>query len=442
MATKTEAEIYSDVDAISRQLLERSTPPITDTDLHVLLTRNQCADQLRYHVLPNFPDGVLEHALRCQKCNNILTKDGRAFAPLHITRQKVDGTWFYRVGGYNILGWTEDGFAKYQYGTGRGFETASVSIRELCCTDCGKVSKCDTLKPNQDLLSERFFARQESPLSEIRDILPDDFSSDTLEIEIPNYAFRPDQWSKAFLRGLSKLDVAGKKCLEVGVGTGINVIYLLTKSPDSIAISDKEGRCVPLACRNIRRNVAETEQLAKVLPYGRSLELASWIKSAEHDHFDVVYGCLPQVVIPEGKSIKEGDALAHYYEKDRYQSDSGIYGLALNDIFLQQVRPHLNAGGSVVLNLSGRPGQEVLEQLFRKNGFEPNLLHQEVIAQHAETSLESLVTLEIATGRQFEFFADENAEQAINATQAEARRKAKLPVFHRIYVYQGTLTEG
>lgn len=280
-----------------------------------------------------------------------------------------------------------------------------------------------------------------SPLVDISDILPTDFPQEKpVAIEVPPYAFRPDQWSKAFLRGLAKTDVYGKKCLEVGVGTGINVIYLLTKGPANIAISDKESRCVPLACRNIRQNVKDENSWKKVLPYPGSLDLAGWLLETDDSNFDLIYGCLPQVILPQGEDINRDDALAHYYEKERYPSDLGIYGLALNDIFLQQTHPHLNPGGSVVLNLGGRPGQKTLEELFIRNGFKPTLLHHEVIAQHAETSLESLSTLEAATGREFEFFADSNALEPLNANQAEARRENGLPVFHRIYVYQGHIS--
>lgn len=437
----TTTETFTDgLDTVLLQLnRDERTSPILNPDLLLLLDRNQNDERLKTYVLPNFPEGVLEQILRCRDCNKPLTKNGRAFAPLDAINGKVAEPWFYRAGGYNVLGWTEDNCAKYIHDEEGRFKTASFPLEELCCTDCGEIPECK-LSPDKVLLSTICLARREGSLVETRGILPDDFPEDTLSIEVPNYAFRPDQWSKAFLQGLSKVDVQNKSCLEVGVGTGINVIYLLTKSPHAIAISDKEGRCVPLACRNIRRHFGESKDVEKVLPYSRSLELASWLESAVHDHFDIVYACLPQVILPQGEDINRDDALAHYYEKERYPSDLGIYGLALNDIFLQQARPHLNPGGSVVLNLGGRPGQKTLEELFIRNGFKPTLLHHEVIAQHAETSLRSLSTLEVATGREFEFFADANAQEPLNASRAEARRESGLPVFHRIYVYQGHIS--
>lgn len=430
--------------------LKQQAPPITNHDLQALLVHNDLDDVLhnrfRYTLLPDFPVDVLQYALRCGKCKNVFTSLGHIFVPLDVIKPIFDSDW-WRNGGWEVLGWIEKNKATWTYvnsGDRGGFSFASKPVNNFCCPDCDPV-------PSVDLLhTARIKKTPETPLISVEEIFPEDFSQANgrkhpCSIEIPPFAFKPDQWSKAFLKGLSQIDVKGKELLEIGVGTGINVIYLLlARSPRSIAISDIDRRCVPLACRNIRRNVrtffppgANTcfETVEKVLPYAGSRDLASWLK--DHDRFDIVFGCLPQVVIPEGRHIEEGDAVAHYYEKDRYPSDFGIYGLALNDFFLQKVRPHLHAGGSVVLNLSGRPGQEVLERILRKNGFEPKLLHKELIAQHRETSLESLVTLEAATGRQFEFFADEEAKEPLNATQAEEKRIKGEPVFHRIYVYQG-----
>lgn len=292
---------------------------------------------------------------------------------------------------------------------------------------------------NHEFFLPAAVAQRDGEDVDVIEILPDDFQGDKLRIEVPPYAFIPDEWSRAFLRGLAKVHVKGKFCLEVGVGTGINVIYLLPKSPEAIVFCDKDSRCTPLACRNIKRNLPDNHS-AHAVPYAGSLDLLAWVQGTgivRSRNFDVIYGCLPQVILPEGKQIEEGDALAHYYEGDRYTSDFDIYGLALNDMCLQQAHLCLDKDGAVVLNLGGRPGQGILEELFRKNGFEPQLLHKEVIQQHEGTSIESLVTLESVTPRNFEFFEDEAANKKISATQANERRRSGRPIFHCIYVYQG-----
>jgi len=278
-------------------------------------------------------------------------------------------------------------------------------------------------------------ANRES-LINVNDILPSNFEGDC-DIEIPEYAFHPDQWSKAFLRGLSRLDVEGKNVAEIGVGTGVNVIYLLrTGRPRSIHFSDKDARLAPLALENITKVLSPSEYDGKVFPKTGERDLADWCENF-HQKIDLVYACIPQVILPHGSSINDGDNLAHYYESGKYDSDLHLYGLGLNDVLLAQAREFLPQGGSAVLNLGGRPGRKKLENLFRKNGFHPELIHQEMIAQHTGTSLDSLCALETATGHDFEFFADEDGKEPLNALAAEERRANGIPVFHRIYVYQG-----
>ena len=237
---------------------------------------------------------------------------------------------------------------------------------------------------------------QDKRLVDVKNILPPNFEVDC-RIEIPEYAFQPDQWSRAFLKGLTRLDVNGQRLVEIGVGTGINAIYLLrTQRPKTVHFSDRDPRLVPLALSNIAQVLSPEEYAGKVFPAHGALDLADWCQSSGKE-FDVVYACIPQVILPQGSSISNGDNLAHYYEKDKYDSDLHLYGLGLNDVLLAQAREFLPQQGSVVLNLGWRPGRKKLETLFEKNGFCPLLLHQEMIPQHAGTSLSSLCALESST---------------------------------------------
>jgi hypothetical protein len=94
----------------------------------------------------------------------------------------------------------------------------------------------------------------------------------------------------------------------------------------------------------------------------------------------------------------------------------------------------------VVLNLGGRPGLEKLRSLFQDAGYQPKVVWEETIPQHAETSLASLAILE-RDGRHdgFEFFEDSLCAKRIGAREAEARRLRGEPLFHKIYVIAGTL---
>lgn len=250
----------------------------------------------------------------------------------------------------------------------------------------------------------------------------------------------PDQWTRAFLSGLSAFeDFNGKKILELGVGTGINAAYILqTREPSVLYATDIDGRCTEVSAKNVQHNVSP-EKAIRYRPLLGDRNLASWL--TEVGFADVVYCCLPQVVKAPYMNIHEGNTVGHYYDPALYPSDLHHLGLGLNEFALRQLHPLLEVGGVAILNLSGRPGlgQGLEELLFRKNGYEPKLLYQEVIQQHVMTSVATLAEVEKQTGHSFEFFTSANGteDSKVNAEIAEARRLAGQPVYHKIYVIAG-----
>lgn len=273
----------------------------------------------------------------------------------------------------------------------------------------------------------------------LKDVFPADYDGG-VEFEVPLYAFLPDQWTRAFLRGLAAFDgFEGKKVLELGVGTGINPAYVLqARNPSVLYATDIDGRCTKVSAKNVLHNVAP-EKATKYQPIHGDRNLAFWL--TDTGFADVVYGCLPQVVKATEMDLHEGNTVGHYYDPALYPSDLHHLGLGLNEFALRQLHPLLNVGASVILNLSGRPGlgQGLEELLFRKNGYEPRVLHEEVIAQHVMTSIATLAEVEKKMGHTFEFFTSESGTPAtqVSATVAEARRLAGQPVYHKIYVIEG-----
>ncbi len=259
-------------------------------------------------------------------------------------------------------------------------------------------------------------------------------------IEVPAWAFMPDQWSAAFLNGLYRCSPTwrGKRVWEVGVGTGVNLIALSgLVQPLRWYFSDFDQRCVPLALRNITRSVGLNHRYHAL---SGSRDLLNAPDGGMSPTVEVIFGCLPQVPV-EVIDLGEGDNFSHYYCPKRYpKSHLHPCGLGLVEALLKQARDVLTPRGEVVLNLGGRPGQERLLQMFAECDFEPAIVHVEVVPQHAATSLASLAALENGGHADFEFFADAGHEERINARHAEHRRLRGQPVFHRIYVIKGTLT--
>lgn len=260
-------------------------------------------------------------------------------------------------------------------------------------------------------------------------------------LKIPKWAFKPDQWSVAFLRGLTKIvrSWKSKSVWEVGVGTGVNLVTLHDQVLNAEwYFSDYDSRCVPLAMENIFRVSPKCKNLN---PLEGSWDLLTpptkgGLKAPK---VDIIFGCLPQVPMQLDSSLGD-DRLAHYYDPKRYpRAHLNALGLGLVETLLVRARKVLTPKGSVVLNLGGRPGRKRLLELFREAGYTPHVVHSETIEQHAGTSLASLAELEKNGHGDFEFFVDAHCKKPINAKVAEKRRVKGKRIYHKIYVIAGTL---
>ncbi len=273
---------------------------------------------------------------------------------------------------------------------------------------------------------------------EIGSLLPKDLvvGSENRFWRVPEWAFLPDQWTWAFLRGLRLAELSGR-VWEIGVGTGMASFFLRTWFPQiELYFSDLDARCTELAVDNLRGG--------RMLGSGLQALHGSWdLMSHERRKaplVDVVVGCIPQALLPRGERLNDRDNEAHYYDPKMYP-ESGLHhlGLGLNEALLFRAREQavLRTGGSAILNLGGRPCLGRLLRMFRDNGYRPRVLYQEVIKQHCGTCLQPFADLE-AQGEHFEFFGDREAKGSISSSEAERRRVAGDPVFHKIYVIEGT----
>lgn len=255
--------------------------------------------------------------------------------------------------------------------------------------------------------------------------------------KVPEWAFQPDAWTHAFLRGLRKTTL-GQSVWEVGCGSGVVSFSLHQFFPLSeVYFSDFDLRCTEIAVENLAGG--------KVLPSRFHPLYGQW-DLVTHERFrppkvDAVVACIPQVPAPSDLVLGEADSLAHYYDPTGVgrEGEWNALGLGLNFALLRQAKGVLNSGGKVVLNLGGRPGLPRLQEMFQSAGFAPRVIHEEVIIQHAGTSLVPLASMEGDGKQDFEFFADFDARECINARIAEARRVRGETLYHKIYVIEGTM---
>ncbi len=260
-------------------------------------------------------------------------------------------------------------------------------------------------------------------------------------LQIPDWAFKPDQWSLAFLRGLYQVAQtwSGKKIWEVGVGTGINLVILseFVKKAEWF-FSDFDSRATFLAIENeIRFSFKKNEIKFKALEGSWDLTLGPNGKTISN--VDVVYACIPQVPVASDFDLMVDDRVAHYYLGNGHSEKWNEYGLGLCASLLCQLENILSPKGCVVLNLGGRPGISRLLRLFSDHGYIASIVYEEVVTQHSKTSLQTLATMEGNGHEDFEFFLDESCSQPLNAREAEALRVRGIKFYHKIYVIEGTL---
>lgn len=280
---------------------------------------------------------------------------------------------------------------------------------------------------------------------DVEEVLLGDFYPDSTQADMvitrPSDLFLPDEWTKTFAAGLVKLAdsdpaFSEKHVMEIGVGTGINMAGLMTLKKRGKQIRVPKffiGTDIDPSAVTASRGLASRNGLSHVTKFTPSslLDNVSQSSMAEIGH---IIACIPQVPSFEDLSIE--DRVSHYYtpEGDKKWDK---YGLGLNASLLRQAKSR-ELEAQVTLNLSGRPGLRRLCELFTDMGYMPEVLHEDVVQQHAGTSLESLASLEGEGVRPFEFFESDAADKEIYATEAYDRQLKSKPVWHKVYVITGT----
>ncbi|MFY1633950.1 hypothetical protein ACN27F_11825 [Solwaraspora sp. WMMB335] len=279
---------------------------------------------------------------------------------------------------------------------------------------------------------------------------------------MPSFAFDPgDPWTLTFQAGLDRAGLGGRRVYEVGVGSGVNVAYMLRHCAASVVLgSDLDPRLTGLA----RRFVAEAvpDLLDRFRPVEGAVNLLDPPAAAQAAGVDVVVASIPQVPDPEDAMCTRfnsaalrttavagrhlDDHGAHYYPWAAFhQYPFNAVGLGLIEALLRRVRA-CAPQAQVVLNLGGRIGKNVLLQLFRSNGYRPEELTSRIVRQDGQTDISFFAGLETAlrgTGYEHdftcEFYADPGGSQRISAGEARQRLTAHpaLPVFHEVCVLRG-----
>lgn len=257
--------------------------------------------------------------------------------------------------------------------------------------------------------------------------------------------FAPEDWSMTFLEGLLRKplrEYRGKRLIELGTGSGWISLALLRLSELHEALGvDLNPQAVLLARLNAILNGYDEAGSE------RPDRLAARFHSAESDLLsvprqcglaaDLIVACIPQV--PAKSADFETSQGLH--DLSNYALVQGLFedqfGLGLNARALRESLCLLEHDGRVILNLAGRPGLPVLQQMFRRRGFEPKPLWHFRVQQAADTDIQPLVELEARTGQSFAFHLHRHSPQSLSAKVAQAALQGGHPIFHELWVLEG-----
>jgi len=141
----------------------------------------------------------------------------------------------------------------------------------------------------------------------------------------------------------------GQSVLEIGTGSGIVAMYA-SKLTDEITVTDINFDACRLAEKNFRENGIENIEIL----FGNMFE------PVKNRKFDVILFNTPYLPTEEGEVLED---------TINYAFDGGLNGRKVIDVFLNEVRNHLNKGGIVQLIQSSLSGNEETLDMLDKSGF-------------------------------------------------------------------------
>lgn len=266
--------------------------------------------------------------------------------------------------------------------------------------------------------------------------------------------FSPEFWGRTFAEGLLKNpeNFNGKKVVELGTGSGwISLLLLQRTGVNEVLGLDINPVAVTLANLNKWLNGSFPDGRLKLSLAGIPIVKAFRAEVSDllqkpllrEERFDRVIGCIPQVLHPvpeKGESETEDLSYEDLYDLSNYCFNQGIledrFGLPLIARAIEEAQLCLNPQGSLTLILGGRPGQQAIEEMFRRRGLSPRLIWVRRIQQADDTDLVQLVNLEQAFGIKFHFFVLPTSRQSVPAATAVGLKAMGEKIYHDLLVYQ------
>lgn len=275
-------------------------------------------------------------------------------------------------------------------------------------------------------------------------------------LQLPS-TFAPEEWSFTFFEGLSRYTFSefhDKQMVELGCGNGwITISMALKYNCRKIFGLDINPRAILSSKINLYLNAYDDQNALIRFSDGRSLleavefkvsDLLSCFYTDRQSDFDVIIGCIPQVLAPD-EGIDQSmisdstnddflHSLSNYTAEQGYVEDK--FGLGLIARSVEESIEMLKPQGKLILNLGERPRREVLERLVKRRGLLINRIWTRKVEQANDTDIDSLVRLEKEMNHHFEFYTDLHSETPINARTAKLFASRGGRIYHNLSVYE------
>ncbi len=257
--------------------------------------------------------------------------------------------------------------------------------------------------------------------------------------------FAPEAWSFTFLEGLLRKPAAfyrGKRVVELGTGSGwVSLALLRLTDVARILGVDLNPQAILMARLNAILNGFDAlgREQADRLHARFEAATSDLLQTPRQRGFaaDLVIGCIPQVIAP----AMDLESTQGLYDLSNYTTAQGLvedqFGLGLNARALREALSLLEPGGSVILNLAGRPGPEVVSGMFHRRGYEAEVIWRTRVMQAADTDISPLVELEARSGRSFAFHLHRHSSESVSARLAQVALSSGCPIFHELQVVEG-----
>ena len=195
----------------------------------------------------------------------------------------------------------------------------------------------------------------------------------TIPLFISPNTFLPDDWTRTLIEGLESLPravILNKTVVEIGVGSGILPISIHKFGG---IFSNYIGYDIDtLAARVASINLAyhRLSNLAKVRGGGSIFESERGLVFDQYPYADLIIANVPQVPSLSTGPIR--DQFDYYCMPVTLTGEDATWamqGLWLVAQILQQSKERLLPGGSVIVNVGGRPTLDHIESMFSSIGY-------------------------------------------------------------------------